>query len=106
MRGQLHELVLSFDSDNGQDEQVFAVAVNLVGDLLGGDAGETLSHAMDAADGRFYLKSGTGEQVWKACCEAAAGQADLDPFHPDNLDSSEREDLARQLEKFSPPLED
>ena len=67
----IRDLVLSFDCDEGQDDNVFEYASRLIAAMLGERAAKVFTHYIDATDGRFYLKSEFAQSCWKDICEAA-----------------------------------
>lgn len=56
-------LVMSFDSDEGQNEDVYLAVFELIQILCGDAKAEKFADAVKATDGSFYFRDGT--DVWE-----------------------------------------
>ncbi|MHA2068171.1 MAG: hypothetical protein ACXABY_27735 [Candidatus Thorarchaeota archaeon] len=59
----IKDLVLSFDSDHGHNEEVYNATYNLIGAVFGPASARVFSSKIDATNGDFYLKT-PGVRVW------------------------------------------
>ena len=67
----LKDLVYSFDCKNGQSDEIYTHAANLITLMLGDDAGAVFTKQIGGCEGRFYLEEGTGEDCWRSILEKA-----------------------------------
>ena len=65
----LRDLVLSFDCDEGHNEQIFMHAKQLLTSMMGLHVAQLFSKYIDSSNGYFYLPKGSGEECWKELCE-------------------------------------
>lgn len=72
----LRDLVFAFDCDDGQDQNVYDHAKELIATTLGVHVCDLFRAAMDAGNGRFYLKKGIVDDLWRQMLAVAV---DPDP---------------------------
>jgi hypothetical protein len=67
----LERMVLAFDCDEGLNSTIYENVRNLLSTMLGPLSAQCFVRAIDASEGRFYLKSDLAEEVWNQILDAA-----------------------------------